>query len=527
MIAQIWAKLIKPKNPIAREDNFFELGGHSLLALEAIHRIENATGKRITTGDIVRGTLAEIAAKIDAASLGKDESETGPVALPIAAVRGLSPEQRRLLKRQLVRPGSVCNNVPLSWLIEGDLDIAIFSKSLVRVYERQTALRTVIQAHEGDYRQALIHVNVITLPEYEDCSNSHEPLEDALKKAGQMAQQPFSPLSGLLCRCKLFKLGDQRHLFVFVSHLLIVDGWSIDIFLRELESAYLAFSENRSPSTNPLAIEFRDYAQWCSSRNVSRDHVDYHLHAMEEISKSAFVNDGQGKGTCQRLVCRFPVTNLDQLERFIEKHKLRLHEFFFAVFAKVLADYIKKSKILIGVPVTGRYNPDVIGLIGCFVSVLPCEVRLEGSNFNDIATNVAGQLKEFHQHQDISYAEIIRGTSFEQQIFPSHMPASFSYQDIRNRPNTLAGLKLSQISIPRLETEIPIEFWTRIQPDGFITVFDYDSAMVDKNVVESLGDKITRMIQNLERLEVELTLTPTVDRVQPLIKKPSWRRLFQ
>jgi hypothetical protein len=527
LIAHIWTELIKPKNPISREDNFFEIGGHSLLALEAIRKIESATGKRLTTGEIVTETLASLAEKISVSSLGEKTQQSGPSALSSSVVRVLSPEQRRLLKRQLEYPESVCNNLPAAWILEGNLNVTQFSKSLVRVFERQTALRTVFQAHEGDYRQTLKHVNEITLPEFEDCSTAEVPMDDALKKAYQMALQPFAPLNNLLCRCKLFKLASDRYLFVIVPHQLVFDGWSFDVFLSELESNYRAFSENRTPAATLLAFEFRDYAQWCDSRDINHDHLGYHLHALEEMPKVAFIKESKNKGQCQRRVYRFSDINLKKVESFCENIKIRLHEFLFTVFAKTLADYLKESFVVMGMPVTGRYSPDVIGLIGCFVSVLPCEVKIEGSHFAGIARNIAQQLREFHEHQDMSYAEIIRGISLEQQFFPIFMPASFGFQDIRNRTTSLADLQLSQVDMPRQQTELPIEFWIRIQPDGFLAVFDYDDAQVETSTVEALGEGITWLFEHVEDLAIETdTLVTAVDDL-PVKKKPLWRRLFQ
>jgi amino acid adenylation domain-containing protein len=527
MVANIWSELIKPKNPIGREDNFFEIGGHSLLALEAIRKIENATGKRLTTAQIVSESLASIAEKISELSIKNNAAQTGPTTLSSAEIRTISPEQTRMLKRQLDYPGSVCNNLPAAWLLEGDLDLAVFSKSLERVYERQTALRTIIQVQDGSYRQVLKHVHDMVLLEFEDCSGTATPMGEAMKKANQLASEPFQALNSLLCRSKLFKIENNKHLFVFVPHQIIFDGWSFDVFLGELEATYRAFAENRSPSTNLLSFEFRDYAHWCFSRDINQEHLDYHLPSLEDVSKANFVKDMPNKGLCKRREFSFSGSILEKIEAFCGANKLRLHEFLFAAFGKALSDFVGMSRILIGMPVTGRYSPDVIGLIGSFVSVLPCEVSIGGFGSGTIVKNIAQQLREFHEHQDISYAEIVKGTAREQQLFPTYIPASFGFQDIRNRPTAMNNLKLSQIDMPRQQTELPIEFWIRIQPQGFIAVFDYDSALVESTVVGALGAGFSNLVQNIDTMvdkpnEVEAALNNQAPK-----KKPLWRRLFQ
>lgn len=527
MVARIWSELIKPKNPIGREDNFFELGGHSLLALEAIRKIENTTGKRLTIGELVSERLASLAGKISA-SVQEDDERAGPVALSGAAARRLAPEQERILERQLEYPGSVCNNLPAAWIIDGDLDVSIFGKSLERVYERQTALRTVIQAHDRGYRQVLLHVSEIELPAYADLANSEAPMDDALERANQLAMQPFSPLNSLLCRNGLFKIDNKRHLFVFVPHQLVFDGWSFDIFLGELDSFYRAFSEGRPPQANPLSFEYRDYTEWYRFRDINPETLDYHLASIDGRSAPEILQNVQTKGICARRVFDFPEPCFRQIEIFCDTGKIRLHEFLFAGFATSLRDVIGQSEFIVGIPVTGRYDPDVIGLVGSFVSVLPCTVQVNGTGFSGIAKSIAGQLREFHEHQDISYAEIINRTPGEKEWFPSYVPAMFGFQDIRNRPTDLAGMPLTQIDIPRAQTELPIEFWVRIQSDGFKAVFDYDSAMVTAETIEAIGAVIAELFKNVGKMDPREDVQSKPADFMPMEEKKSlWRRLFR
>lgn len=64
LIADIWTELIQQKHAIAREDTFFDIGGHSLLALDAIRKIETATGKKFKMAEIIQDSIATLAEKI-------------------------------------------------------------------------------------------------------------------------------------------------------------------------------------------------------------------------------------------------------------------------------------------------------------------------------------------------------------------------------------------------------------------------------------------------------------------------------
>jgi hypothetical protein len=210
-----------------------------------------------------------------------------------------------------------------AWVIEGDLDLEAFIKSLHRVYERQTALRTVIQPYHDDFRQVLQHVNTVDLPEFEDCSTEDDPFESALRKTIEYVQKPFFPLNRILSRAKLFRLDRQKYLFAIANHQLIFDGWSYDIFLGELESGYRGLTEGTALSAGSLPFEFRDYAQWCNTRDLNLQHLDFYRRAIERRLKFSFSLDSRSKGLCAERVFKLPVVDLEKIEAFCSTHQLR------------------------------------------------------------------------------------------------------------------------------------------------------------------------------------------------------------
>jgi hypothetical protein len=102
----------------------------------------------------------------------------------------------------------------------------------------------------------------------------------------------------------------------------------------------------------------------------------------------------------------------------------------------------------------------------------------------------------------------------------------FSFQDVRNRPTKLGNLGLTQINLPRKQTELPIEYWTRVHPDGITIGFDYDSGLVDSNAIDSLASRIELIVHNAldQKMESVPIAREQRDRIEPA--KPLWRKLF-
>lgn len=526
-IAEIWKDLLKIAGNISRDDNFFELGGHSLLALEAIRRIEIATKVRLELAQLVTERLITLAEKVSDSETASVNQMSGPIAMPHSVARQLSAEQKRLLKRQLDFPKNTSNNLPAAWLFDGELDLDAFQKSLKRVFERQTALRTVVVNREENYFLNLLHISDIDYFSLVDYSKRSDAMKEAVKDANLLATQPFDVLNSFLCRIKMYRIDETSHLFVFIPHQLVFDGWSFDIFLTELEAFYEAALEERTAALDLLSFQFRDYADWSSKSLPESTVLMHHKRVLSKYTdQDGVINAVKPKGLCERKHIKLPEDALRSMELFCEKHQVRLHEIIFAALAQGYGDCINKKEFSICLPVTGRYTPDVIGLVGCFVSMLPAEVRLSYDSFIGNVIELAAQLRVFHENQEISFAQLAKNTRFENQPFPTILSLSFAYQDIRNRPNTLADLQITQVNIDRKHTELPVEFWARIEEDGVLLVIDYDTAQVGIEFIDSILTTATDILGNLDSTAME-TVRQQADKDKQAKKKPFWRRLFQ
>lgn len=517
-LAEIWTDLIKPQEAIGRDDNFFVTGGHSLLALEAIRQIEIETGVSLKLADLIKQNLSQLALEISSTEKTDGRERSGPSALSFNSVRQLSFEQERILKKQMDVPDYTAYNLPTAWKLSGVLDLETLIASVKRLIERQTALRTTIK-HEASYCLDILHPSDINLPDFIDLSHESDPLHLAIKDAESLANKPFEPINQLLTRIKLYKLSKEEHMLFIVSHQLIFDGWSFDLLTTEFDDIYSAISAKKNSTMAPLAFEYRDYTHFIRNRKIDSDTLLYHQRRLKSsISLSKIVNHSVPEGKAAREAIEFDKDALTSLESFCAQHKLRIHEVLFAAFAKAVSEMSGQREFTIGMPVTGRYHPDVITLIGEFVSTLPFEVQMPSGNLLTAAKGLQVQLKEFQKFQDITLPEIINGTEWQSQPISTFIPLSFGFQDIRNRPTQIANLSLQQIDISRLQTELPIEFWTRIQADKYVAVFDYDAEKVQPSIIRQLGDAFKESMSELDN--------PTLTVESEPVKDSLWRRLF-
>ena len=76
------------------------------------------------------------------------------------------------------------------------------------------------------------------------------------------AQQPFDLSRAPLLRARLLRLGAQDHVALFTLHHIVSDGWSMNVFTREMAALYAARVQGAPAPLAPLPVQYADYAQW-------------------------------------------------------------------------------------------------------------------------------------------------------------------------------------------------------------------------------------------------------------------------
>ena len=525
-IGDIWREILVSAKEIGREDNFFEVGGHSLLALEFIRRIESLHDVRLTPEDVVTKSLEKLAAKISHSRKGDDDNASTPVALPQTITRHPTLDQLSMLEKQGRDPSLTHWNLPAAWILTGDLDKDLIIKCIQMLIERQSALRTTIHKGENGITLSLLPPQAAVSVDVQDFSEEEDARVSAIDYVTRASAEPFELGSGPLIRVSLCLIDDNAKLLGIVPHQIIFDGWSFDIFLKELEEYYIAAIENRHPVLQPLKLQFRDYCEWLNNEGVNADHVEYHKNSLRVTSKTQLINESNStRGQVERCTVKISADALAEIEKFSSSHGWRLHETLFSVYMQSLYEVSQQRELMIALPVTGRYMPESIGLIGSFMSSHPVTFRIEESRTTGSLGNIIDQLRDFYRHEKISQGQLLRELGEDFKDIMSLIPYTFAFQDIRKRPVEFGKLRLEQIDIPRAQLEYPLEAWVRVESTGLLLNVDYDTARVGKEMAENLLGKMQEIFREIieNRLESSnrLEATPSQE------GKGFWRKLFR
>ena len=176
----------------------------------------------------------------------------------------LSFAQQRLWFLDKLEPGLSVYNVPEAMRLKGLLDVCALEQSINEIVQRHEILRTTFVGVNGEPLQAVAPSLTLNIA-IEDLSRLPVGQRDNLARdrVSDEANRPFNLESGPLLRLCLFRLAEDEHiLLINMHHIVSEGGWSMGVFLRELNVLYDAFVAGQPSPLPELEIQYGDYTVW-------------------------------------------------------------------------------------------------------------------------------------------------------------------------------------------------------------------------------------------------------------------------
>ncbi|MFD5141827.1 amino acid adenylation domain-containing protein [Streptomyces sp. NPDC058401] len=217
---------------------FVQLGGTSLGAGRLCARLATRLGRPVPLAWLyehptVTGLAARLAAEAPPSAEGSVPAEdTAPAEVPP------TPVQLVQLTRQLLDPEDRTGHCLLTWVVEGDLDLAALESAVAAVHQRHEALRA---AYVLDPRPAVRPVDVPAPPL--DVLPPADDVDEGLEAVGtHLGEELFPDLAEVWRTAVVPVRGAPGRTAVFgcVVHHVAFDGWSERVLADDLATAYRA-----------------------------------------------------------------------------------------------------------------------------------------------------------------------------------------------------------------------------------------------------------------------------------------------
>jgi amino acid adenylation domain-containing protein len=454
-VAAVWAEVLE-RERVGVHDDFFDLGGHSLLAVRVQARLGRRLGVDLPLSLLLRvRTVAGLAVTLAAGLPPVEPIKSVPRKDPLP----LSFGQQRLWFLHRMDPLSAAYNMAGAWRLSGLLDLATFAQALGGIVRRHEVLRTTYAA-VGEEPVQVIHpaapfvlpvVDLAGLP-----AGAGEP--EARRLAFEEADRPFDLARGPVLRASVVRLAQREHLALLTVHHIACDGWSVGLLLRELER----------PSTNPLPLQYADFAAW-QRRWLDGPALQAQLgYWRQRLADAPAVlelpTDRPRPAVRSQRGARHPVTvsasTVARLNGLARSEGMTLYAVLLALFQALLGRLTGEDDLVVGTPVAGRRQVEVENLIGFFVNTLALRADLRGDP--PLRVHLEETLREVldaFSHQDLPFERLVEELRPERSL--SHTPifqVLFALQNAPGGPLRLPGLRVEPLPpAPRAPFDLELD----------------------------------------------------------------------
>ncbi|MGW7583019.1 amino acid adenylation domain-containing protein [Kitasatospora sp. NPDC054768] len=327
-----------------------------------------------------------------------------------APVSGL---QRGLWFLDRLDPRAVTYCTPWTLDVTGPLDLALLQRALDAVTARHETLRTTFALHPDGPRQQVHHRLAVPLAVTDlrplGGPGQEERLEDLLTAR---CAEPFDLAAGPLLRAEAFRLADERTTVLFTVHHIVWDGWSAEVFERELAELYGAAVRGGRARLPELTVQYAD----CAEEELGTSYEEHLTYWKQQLDGAPTLLElptdrprpaergaagrteefGLAPGTAAR------VRALAEAEG-VTPFTVQL-----AAFALLLNRWTGADDLVVGTPVTTRDRPELEHLLGYFVNLLPLRLRLAPAlGFRDLLEHVQDVAFEAYGYLDLPFDQIV------------------------------------------------------------------------------------------------------------------------
>ena len=489
LIASIWCEVLDLER-VGIHDSFFDLGGHSLSAMKIVSRIRKSLQVDLPIRTLFQTpTIAAIADAISG-----ETAERGvepPPMVPVCREEGLmlSFAQERLWFLNRLAPDTANYNVPVVYRVDANVDEAAFARALDEVIARHEILRTTFPQKQGKpfpriHPAAPLAVSV----EHVASGEAAQTLIDA------EVRRPFDLAAGPLLRFTGLRAGDTTYL-ALVFHHIVIDGWSLETFLRELGTLYDAFRRGEESPLAPPTLQYADYAawqrNWLEGETLERQLAYWRTKLAGAPPRLLLPTDRPHpavttfNGNVASL--RLPAALVSELESLSRQHDATLFLTFLSAFQVLLAKYSGQNDILVGAPIANRQWLESESMIGFFVNTFVLRGQLSDDlAFTDFLAQMRRTVMEAQAHQDVPFDKLVQELRPEADLSQSPIfQVLFTFQNAERDVFRLGGARAELIASDSGTAKFDLTLGVVRDAEGVLCEIEYSTDLFDARTIEA------------------------------------------
>ncbi|MFE3630971.1 condensation domain-containing protein [Streptomyces goshikiensis] len=425
----------------------------------------------------------------------------------------LAHELEQALAEELVDGASAHSMVAAqAYALKGELDHKALCDALDAISLRHESLRTTFLLDEGGLRQVVREPGPcgIRPPVVIARGELHATLE-------AFFEEPFDLGEGPVWRSRLLRLAEEEHVLMVLFHHIANDGWSVDVFHRELADLYETAAETgfegelllEAAGLPALGFQYPDYAVWQREQDQSERYsasIDYWrryldgapplLELLKEGARPA-VRSNAG-GHIVHVMSEEVFTGVERLARELGVTPFAVQ---LAAFQALLADRSGQDDFVVGVAAANRSTPEAELLIGFFLNVLPLRARrAKDQTFRQYLTQTHRDLVQANKHGEVPLVRLLKELRIPRSAaYNPLFQVSVASHQAFGEPFALPGLDVTLLTLEDHFSVEDLTLYLTRQADGLKAHFVYRTDLFDGSAIESLARSYTDVLTRVAR----------------------------
>ncbi|GAA2919188.1 amino acid adenylation domain-containing protein [Kitasatospora cinereorecta] len=219
-----------------------------------------------------------------------------------------------------------------------------------------------------------------------------------------------------LIRLTVVRLPGDRDGLLLSYHLLLWDGWSREILLRDLFDAYRAVLAGEPLDATPVTPGFEDYARALDAKApaVSERFWAQHLAGLTGPTLLAGPNPPLTDDLPRALVHKLSAEQSELLREAARVHGVTLNSVLTGAFGLMLGARTGRSDAVFGVTVSGREGEGLAGIVGVLLNTVPMWTRARpDATVREYLAAVQTARVETMEHEHLGLGEIQRAAGHD------------------------------------------------------------------------------------------------------------------
>jgi acyl-CoA synthetase (AMP-forming)/AMP-acid ligase II/acyl carrier protein len=480
-LVTIWADLLD-SNQIGVDQDVFAFGADSIAVMQMISRLRERFDVEFSFKDIVDApTVAALAARLKASKKRSTSMSSGDPPAGIARVEGDSPQpvsivQERMLRIEREVPGLPQFNLPFTYRLQGPLNVPALERSLDEIARRHASLRTRFSWLDGlpvacisaavDIKSPLVVEDVAASALIGNSRTKALLLRKVELEIEQESLRAFDMNHAPLFRARLLRVGAGDHVLFLVLHDIIIDGWSMGVFMEEVSQLYATFAAGRQTQLPQPTLQFSDFARWqrdwCTSRAATRQFVYWKGRLRKTSPIFVTTRSDVGREMAARIAQeRFQISS-DLVTRLSSLSRSRGATLFMTLltgFKTLLLLRSGRNDICVATMMANRSQPGTERVIGPFANTTIIRTRIDADlTFQEALNRVCDAVLEAYDRQELPFDIIATRLAKEDGLDPTSLiQVYFVLQVAFRRPIKLSNVTLQPFGYPQGQAVIPID----------------------------------------------------------------------